>query len=263
MVEVDVKVHAPGGTIVMQRSDRGNALSRAMVAGLTQALDDLHQEKRVRYVIVSGKGNHFSTGMDLAELSQTAVQDDPASLASDQLHHDWEALTDLLLKLLRYPKPLIAAVDGHALGSGFALALACDLVVASTRAEFGSPAVRRGLIGATVAPLLWFRLGGAVAAQLLLTGNNIDADQALRLGLACDMVSADQMWATADALGQQVAAAPAEAIQLTKRLLNESIGETVASQLTIAAGMGAAASTTGAASEGLRAFLDKREPQWP
>lgn len=262
MAEVDVKVHAPGGTIVMQRPERGNALSYSLLQGLSEALDDLHQEKRVRYVLLAGKGPHFSTGMDLKELHGVASQGDE-SKPVDALHRNWEMLADLLLKILRYPKPVIAAVDGHALGGGFALALACDLVVASTRAEFGAPAARRGLVGASVAPLLWFRLGGAVASRMLLTGGNMDADRALAVGLACDMVSADHIWATADALGQQIAEAPTESIQMTKRLLNESIGEMVLSQLTIAAGMGAASASTAAAEEGLKAFLEKREPEWP
>jgi enoyl-CoA hydratase/carnithine racemase len=265
MVEVDVKVHAAAGTIVMQRGQRGNALSRAMLQALDQALDDLHQEKRVRYVILMGQGSHFSAGMDLAELSRVARLEtgSEAIPLSHEVHHDWELLSELLLKILRYPKPVIAAVDGQALGGGFALALACDLIVASTRAEFGSPAAQRGLVGAMVAPLLHFRQGGAVAARMLLTGRSVDSDAAMGMGLLTDLVAADQIWVCADALGQQIATAPRESLQMTKRLLNESIGEALISQLTIAAGLGAAASTTDAAAEGLRAFLEKREPQWP
>ena len=264
MSEVDVKVHAAGGTLVMRRAERGNALSASLIRSLEEALDDLHQEKKVRYVILSGAGPHFSVGLDLHELHQATniAPEEELGPASAEVHQQWERLSDLLLKILRYPKPIIAAVDGFALGGGFALALACDLIVLSSRAEFASPAAQRGLVGALVAPLLAFRLGGAAAARMLLTGRSIDSDAALAMGLAVDLVAADQVWATADALGKEIATAAAESLQMTKRLLNESIGEGMLTQLTIAAGLGAAASTTAAASEGLQAFKEKRAPKF-
>lgn len=261
MSNVSVKVHESGGTIVMNQPETGNALSRSLVQGLDQALDDLHQEKRVRYVILTATGAHFSTGMDLRELYQVRSEESTESLLA--LHQDWSALADLLLKVLRFPKPVIAAVDGDAAGGGLALALACDLIVASTKSRFAAPAQNVGLISGLVAPLAAFRLGGSLAARLLLTGEFVNAEETQRWGMIARLCSSDQIWVTADTLGCACARGPREAAQLTKRLLNESIGETMHSQLTIGAGMGATACTTESAAEGLRAFIEKRAPQWP
>ena len=258
---VDVKVHRPGGTIVMQRPEVGNALSRQLVEDLEQALDDVHQEKQVRYVILAGAGNHFCTGMDLKELASRST--DNALTGLHELHQDWERVAELLIKILRYPKPLIAAVDGAALGAGWALALACDLIVAAEAAQFGSPAAHRGLVGGFTAPLLWFRGGGAIAARWLMTGEIASAAWAHAAHLVAEVAPQDQVWVVADRLGQSAAGAPRESLQMTKRLLNETIGEWLTSQLIVAAGMGATSCSTEAASEGLAAFREKRSPLWP
>ncbi len=114
-----------------------------------------------------------------------------------------------------------------------------------------------------VAPLLVWRVGGSAASRFLLTGESVDAITAKQLGLVHETVSSEQVWVRAQGFCEQCAAAPSEALQMTKRLLNETIGENVISQLTIGAGMGAAGCTTEAAVEGVRAFVEKRPPQWP
>jgi len=258
---IDVKVHHPGGTIVMQRPEVGNALTPAMVTDLSQALEDLRQEKKVRYVILTGAGPHFCTGMDLAHLE--SLQSPPSLESLHQVHEFWQQLADLLIQMLRYPKPLIAAVDGGALGAGWGLALSSDLIVASEGARFASPATRLGLVGAFVAPLLWFRCGGAIAARFLMTGQDADAAWALEAHMVSKVVPAAQVWVAANQLGEITAAAPYEALQMTKRLLNETIGEWLTTQLVVAAGMGATSCSTEAAGEGMRAFLEKRPPLWP
>lgn len=260
MSDVSVSVHAPGSTIVMNRPQSGNALSRSLVQSLEQAFDDLHQEKRVRYVILTGSGSHFCTGMDLKELHKIREQETTDSLHA--MYEDWERIAELLQKMLRFPKPIIAAVDGDALGAGLALALAADLVVGTDRARFGAPAQLHGLISGLVAPLAAFRLGGSIAARLILTGKPISVGLAHSWGLVTQETSSDQVWVAAEILGQSCSAGPSEAMQLTKRLLNESIGETLSSHLTIGAGMGATACSTESAAEGLRAFTEKRPPVW-
>lgn len=265
MAIVSVKVHAPGSTIVMDYPQMGNALSIEMIEQLEQAFDDLHQEKKVRFVILAGAGKHFSTGMNLRELHEStrSVGGGHHGLPSDDVHDQWVRVSDLLQKILRFPKPVLAAVDGDALGAGFGLALAADIIVAAEGARFSSPAARIGLIGGVVAPLLHFRLGGSVAANLLLTGRSLGTEEAKQLGLVSEVVRADQVWVVAEQLGKLCSAGPAESVQLTKRLLNETIGEQLHSLLTIGAGMGATACSTESAAEGLRAFVEKRQPTWP
>ena len=135
--------------------------------------------------------------------------------------------------------------------------------MASKQATFGAIAVRRGLVGGATAALLSFRSGGATAARMVLTGQTVSAAQASRWGLCDEPVDSQQIWVAASELAAQCAAAPQEAIQATKRLLNESVGELLLSQLSAGAAGSATACTTESAREGIQAFLDHREPIWP
>ena len=130
-----------------------------------RAFDDLHQLRTVRAVVLAASGTAFCSGMDLAEMHNTSKS--PDALA--QWHHDAAAYRDLLEMMLRFPKPLIAAVNGPALAGGAGLALACDLVLATDAAAFGLPEPRRGLVAGMIAPLLAFRVGAGRAAYLLLS----------------------------------------------------------------------------------------------
>lgn len=255
---VTVKKNLPSGTIVLNRPDKRNALSRQMMADIGQALDDLHQERMVRAVILTGAGSAFCAGMDLVEMQETSQQ--PDSLL--QWHHDAVQYRELLETMLRFPKPLIAAVNGPVVAGGTGLMLASDIVIAADTAKFALPEPRRGIVAGIVAPLLVFRIGASHAANLLLTARTIDAAEAHRIGLVHEVVKADLLWARAQELAGEIAHSAPEAIQLTKRLLNETIGEHLATLLSAGAADSATARTTEAAREGLAAFLEKREPKW-
>jgi enoyl-CoA hydratase/carnithine racemase len=118
-------------------------------------------------------------------------------------------------------------------------------------------------VAGIVSPLLVFRIGASQAANLLLTARTIDATEAHRIGLVHEVVSADQLLSQAHALAAEIANSAPEAILLTKRLLNETIGEHLGTLLSAGAAASATARTTEAAAEGLTAFLEKREPKWP
>lgn len=260
-MSVDVKVHAPTATILMDRKERGNVLDERLIDDLSQALFDLHQEKKVRAVVLTGAGDDFCRGMDMQELHRPTLADERDAV--QQWLEQWQRLGELIEQLLRFPKPVIAAVDGAAWGAGFTLVLASDLVVASHSATFAVPAVKRGIIGGIVAPLLAFRLGTAVASRLLLTGEPIQSRTAMRLGLVTRRSPSAQIWVAANELAQQCAQAPPIPLAATKRLLNETIGETLLTQLNVGAAAGATACSTETAAEGLTAFVEQREPQWP
>lgn len=258
---VHVKKDLPAGTFILNRPDKRNAISRQMIADLSQALDDLHQEREVRAVILTGAGTAFCAGMDLGEMQATAQQ--PQADAWQTWHEDAVAYRELLDKLLHYPKPIIAAVNGPAIAGGVGLVAASDVVIAAEEAKFSLPEPRRGIVAGMVAPLLVFRVGASHAANLLLTCRTIDAAEAHRIGLVHEVVPADQLLVRAHALAAEIAKSAPEAILLTKRLLNETIGEHLATLLSAGAAASATARTTEAAAEGLAAFLEKREPQWP
>jgi len=255
---VIVKKTLPSGTIVLNRPEKRNSLSRQMLTDIAQALDDLHQERKVRAVILTGAGTAFCAGMDLMEMQETSQQ--PDALA--RWHEDAVQYRDLLDKMLQYPKPIIAAVNGPVLAGGAGLMLACDLVIGTPESKFGLPEPRRGIVAGIVAPLLVFRIGASHAANLLLTARMIEAAEAHRLGLFHETVAVDLVWARAQELAGEIASSAPEAIQLTKKMLNETIGESLGTQLSAGAAASAAARTTDAAREGLAAFLEKREPKW-
>jgi len=256
---VKIHIHESTATLILNRPEKRNALSRALLAELGQALEDLRIERRVRAVILTGSGPAFCAGMDLAEMLETSKAAD----AAQRWHGDAVIYRDLLEAMLRFPKPLIAAVNGPALAGGAGFVLACDIVVAAEEATFGLPEPRRGLVAGMVAPLLAFRVGAGRAGYLLLSATTIGAADANAMGLFHEVVPADHLWPRASQLAGECAAGAPEALLLTKRMLNETIGEQLTTLLSAGAAVSATARTTEAAAEGLAAFLEKRKPEWP
>ncbi len=255
---VEVKVHPPAGTIILNRPQQCNALTRSMLSALKQALEDLYQERRVRAIIISGAGSAFSSGMDLLEMQTTAEQPD----AHTQWGDDAAQFRDVVTTMLQITKPIIAAVNGPAVAGGAGLVLASDLVVACSEAKFGLPEPRRGIVAGIVGPLVAFRVGVGQAARLMLTSMLIEGEEAYRIGLYHEMVAQDHVWARASELAEQCAQGAPQAVQLSKRLVTETLGEHLSAQLSAGAVASATAHTTDAATEGVAAFLEKRDPNW-
>lgn len=256
---IDVRVDGHLGSVIIKRDAARNALSRSMVDALTSALSDLHQEKRVRAVMVTGAGTAFCSGTDLKELLDSV--DDEAALS--QWFTDVHAIQQLYEKMLRFPKPIIAAVNGAALGTGLGLVLASDIVIGCEEASYGLPEATRGLSAAHVLPLLDFRVGAGKAAYLALTARVIDNPTATDLGIVHDSVSADLLWAHCSQLADELAQQPTEAATISKRAISEGIGEHLSTLLSTGAAAMATARSTESAIEGIRAFVEKREPNWP
>jgi methylglutaconyl-CoA hydratase len=257
-MSVQVKKNVPSGTIVLNRPEKRNALSRQMLSELSQAFTDLHGEKQVRAVILIGSGTAFCAGMDLGEMQAAAEQPN----AQDQWHDDSVQYQELIEQMLRFPKPIIAAVNGPALAGGAGLLLASDIVIATPTAKFGLPEPKRGIVAGMVSPLLAFRIGGGQAAHLLLRANTVEADEALRLGIYHELVADELIWAKAHEIAKEIAESAPQALQLTKRMINETIGEQLFTQLIAGTAVSATARTTEAAAEGLAAFMEKRPSQW-
>jgi methylglutaconyl-CoA hydratase len=256
---VEIRKNLPSGTIVLNRPEQHNPLSRDVIDALLQALEDFHAERRVRGVILTGSGQTFCSGSDLKELYQTAQEPDAAMRWQDDL----EQLQTLFETILRYPKPIVVALNGSAWGLGAALVLATDLVVAHRDCQLVFPEPSLGLSNCVGASLLAFRLGPAVAMPYLLERKPLTAERLSATGLAHDLVPADFVWAKAQERVTAIAAGAATSVTMTKKFVNESIGEGMFTNLSLALAQLAAARTTEAALEGLAAFAEKRPPQFP
>lgn len=262
---IRIRKDLPSATIIISRNQRRNALSRLMIHQMQEALEDFQQEKSVRAIIITGSGDYFSSGTDLQELEAELKVDDNGLVKPEVMEH-WhqtiQAMCGLLETMLRLPKPIIGAVNGPALGFAGALVLACDLVITTESTTLAWPETRWGLTPGLSAPLLSRRVGPRRAAQLLLTGDPIEVDQGLKLGLIDQVVKDSVLWAQCQEIAKQAAQLSPIATSITKRLLNETIGESLFPELAVGAANTAASRTTRDAIEGLRAFVEKRTPEW-
>lgn len=256
----DLKLEIVDQTAVvsLNRADQRNALRRKTINQLAEALESIRLDKRIRTVILTGAGSVFCAGMDLKEMESAASSPEAQQIWQDDalIYHD------LLLQMLHYPKPLIAAVNGPALAGGTGLFLGCDLVLASDKAFVCLPEPLRGIVAAMVTPLLAFRIGAGQSARMLLTAERFDAAESHRIGLFHEILPPDQLLPRAHLVAVACAKGAPEALMLTKKMLNETVGEHLSTLLAAAAAMSASARTTEAAVEGLAAFREKREPKW-
>lgn len=240
------------GTIVLDHPARLNALTPGMVAGIQQLLEDFHGDGRVRAVVIAGSGDSFCSGTDLNTIRFAPPGDLPPLLQEDVV-----AMEELLEYMLRFPRPLVAAVSGWTAGTGLALMLACDLAIAAENSRFWVAEPRLGLSPALTAPLLAWRLGASRAAAMLIGAVPVNAADALAMGLVHEIQPPDLVWARASQWVGQIAEGAHESHQLTRSMLYETIGEALFTQLAIGAAQTATARTTAVASERVRKFLDK------
>lgn len=259
---VVVRRDRPGATVRIDSPRRRNALTPTIVKQLHEAFQDLHGEKGVRAVILTGSSEVFCSGTDLSLLEEqiAIAEHDPAILG--QWHGEVEDLLQLILMLLRFPKPVIAAVNGVAAGSGLALALACDCVLGGESSIWGLPEARRGLVAGLAGPLLAQRAGLSVSRRMMLDGAWLDAHQAAACGIADEIVADDLVWARASQRVNELSSVSPASQLLGKQLCNETIGETLLTQLSNGAANMAAARITDSARRGVGGFVHKRTVNW-
>lgn len=255
---MQVRKDKPSGTIIINRPNRRNALSREIIGALKLALEDFYQEGSVRAVILTATGNTFCAGTDLQELKDSSESPDSIQTWQD----DAQQFLELIEYMLRYPKPIICGVNGSVVGSGAALVLASDIVVADQQASLLMPEARRGLFSGISAALLPHRIGAGHAARIMMTAAEVSSEEGLQLGFFHQTVKSDLLWARCQEIATQIAAGSRQSQILIKQMLNENVGEELFTQLRIGAAHTATARTTDAAIEGINAFLEKRDPEW-
>ena len=245
--------------ITLQRADVLNAFDNILTTELGKALKDAAKNKQVRVVVLTGSGRAFSSGQDLANLKEKYVPG-----YEPHLGEDLKKRYDPIIKSIHtMEKPVIAAVNGVAAGAGCSLALACDMRIASEHASFIEVFVHVGLVPDSGSTWTLPRLVGfGRAMELCCTGRPVKAEEALAIGLVNQVVPSDELEAATEKLANRLASLPAEAIALTKRLLNQSFENDMKEQLKQEAYAQETAGRSHDHFEGVVAFIEKRKPNF-
>jgi enoyl-CoA hydratase len=250
-------------TLTLNRPDALNALSRRMVDELRDFFWNLVGDGETRVVLLRGAGRAFCAGLDLKEASETTAESArggiPASLRG-QRH-----IAELMMLMRRAPQPIVAAVRGAASGGGFALALASDVRIAGESARMNAAFIRLGLSACDVGVSYFLPriVGASVASELLLTGDFIDAARAERCGLVSRVVPDDELDTAAREMAQRMLRNAPLALRLTKEALKLNV-DAPSLEHAIAMEDRNQALTAGTRDfrEGVRAFLEKRQPRF-
>lgn len=243
--------------LTLNRPEQRNTIDGPVYRTLGAALDAAEANPAVRAVTLSGAGRHFSAGVDLVKLQDLLAAPVEESRANARL------AATVVHRLATFPKPTVAAVHGGAHGGGAGLVLACDIAIASSDASFSLGEVRLGLFPGLVAPLLAAACGRRRAARYLLTGDRFDAAEALAIGVVQQVVAPEALADAAASCAVRIAEAGPDAVAATKRLLWDD-------RFTLAADWDIDWIVTevvrhrgsAEAAEGVRAFLEKRRPDW-
>ena len=241
--------------IRLNRPDRLNALTAHLSAEALDAVERAGSDPELRCLVITGEGRGFCAGQDLQEFAERG-QD-----GLDIAEHLRSGYNVLITALVELPKPVVAGVNGVAAGAGLSLALACDARIASDAARFLQAFVKIGLVPDSGGNWLLPRaVGAAKAIELSITGEQVDAAEALRIGLVSKVVPAGDFLAELERYATNLAALPTRAIGATKHLLSETPALTLAQTLEREAVAQAEAATSEDFAEGVRAFLEKRPP---
>lgn len=238
------------GRIRLNRPERYNALNRAMIREIVEAMERFDQDETVAVIVLNGEGKSFSAGADIEEM----VDATPVSMELLDPFADWDRIS-------RLHKPLIAAVHGFVLGGGFELALACDLIYATPETQFAFPEVGLGVMpGAGGTQRLTKRIGRTRALEWLWTGDRMPASEAQQLGIINRIVEADQLEAHVLTVAERIAAQPVMSVRLIKDAVDK------AGNLSLQDGMDHERRNfyllfgTNDKTEGMQAFVEKRQP---
>jgi methylglutaconyl-CoA hydratase len=237
--------------VTLDRAEKRNALSGAVVEALHATVERADLDADVRVLLLRAAGKDFCAGADLEELLASADRSPAENEASAA------RLGALFTRLRGLPKPVVAAVQGRALAGGAGLATACDLVVAGAGARFGYPEIQRGFVPAMVMTVLRRLAGEKVALDLVLTGRQLTAEEAVRLGLASRVVPDEQLEPESRALAATLASWSPSALALTKRLFYQLDEHGFEEGIALGARVNAAARQTPDFREAIARFLQR------
>ena len=250
---IQIRVEDAIGRITLNRPDRFNALSLELLLEAIDALGAITAEPGVKVVIIEGEGRAFSVGHDLNEMV------DRERSFFDEL---FTTCTVMMEKIQSIPQPVIAKVNGMAAAAGCQLVAACDLVVASEDSRFGTRGLKVGLFCSTPMVPLSRAIGRKRALEMLLTGDTISAEKAADWGLVNRVVAADELEAATMELAEKIAHYSPEVVGMGKAAFYRQVEMPQAAAYDLTKDVIAENATIADGQEGMKAFLDKRQPVW-
>ena len=256
MDEVKVGFDPPSALITLNRPEVRNALSPSLITNFHTALDRVQRRDDVAAVIVTGEGKAFCGGVDLRVLREMTAQ------SAEQARQDSQGVMNFFRRIYEFPKPVIAAVNGPAIGGGCGLASVCDMVLAAEDAVFGYTESRVGFIPALVAVFLVRICGEKKARELLLTARVFSAQEAKEIGLVNHIVAKESLLEKARELAQEISQNSPTAVRFTKELMRDLQGLSLNEGLIAALQLNTLVRTTQDFKEGVSAFLEKRRAKW-
>jgi methylglutaconyl-CoA hydratase len=241
--------------VTLNRPEKRNAISYELIEDLLCALDEV-EVSSAQILILTGSGKAFCSGMDLDNLRSITGR------TAEENRADSATMARLFRALYEFPKVTIAAVNGPAIAGGCGLATLCDFTVASADAKFGYTEVRIGFVPAIVSTFLLRQVGEKQARDLLLTGRILSAEEALRMGLASEVVPAEKLQERARELATDLLRNSPASLLATKRLLKSYSTQELDRQIDAAVEENAQIRGTEDFCEGVTSFLEKRNPRW-
>lgn len=239
------------GFVVLNRPKKMNAMNNQFFSDLESVFHQMKDDKLIKVVIITGKGKCFSAGADIQEVGGMGIP--------SEVHRHSRKLQTVFNFIDQFPKPVIAAINGFAVGGGLELALACDLRVASSEVYLAFPEIKLGVIpGAGGTQRLPRLIGITKAKEMIFTGEPINADEALKMGLLNQVTDAKNLMTTAVRLASQMKDKSPLVLKMAKIAINRSLDIDLDSGLELEAQCQAILSPTKDREEGMRAFLEKR-----
>jgi enoyl-CoA hydratase/carnithine racemase len=246
--------------LALNRPRARNALSEALMAALQDALDDAAADNQARVVVLAANGPVFSSGHDLKEMTERRKDADHGRAAFAAL---FAQCARLMQTIVRHPKPVIAEVQGTATAAGCQLVASCDLAVASSSAHFATPGVNIGLFCSTPMVALSRNVSRKHAMEMLLTGEMVSADEARRIGLVNHVADPAALEGKTMELAHLIASKPAATVKIGKAAFYRQLEMGLSEAYDYASRVMTENMLAAEAEEGICAFVEKRDPQWP
>ena len=245
------------GVITLNRPDNRNSMTPELLDAFAEAVRTARSDHEARCIVITGSGKCFSAGADFRSQIQREGR------KGVQAHERSYAMYQPFLSVLDIEVPVIAAINGHAIGGGFGLSLACDIRIGNTECKYGANFVRLGLSsGMAISYLLPRIVGPSRAAELMFTGRLFKGAEAAELGLLLEALAPDAVVSRAMELAKTIAGNAPIAVRLTKQALYRGLGWDARGGALQEAYAQAATITTSDVQEGIRALLEKRDPQF-